>query len=78
MKRKYLVYIGYYEALVSFKKLKEPYFFAGRFSTLWEAYDFLDKNYPSADVLLDKDVAETEDWYKQDDERDNCPSVVNL
>lgn len=56
----YLVYIGYYEALVSFKKLQEPYFLAGRFSSLEKAYEFLEENYPSADVILDKDVAEVQ------------------
>lgn len=65
MKKKFrwvYVYVGWWECYITDKKLKEPATLVSKHKTVWNAEQFIEKNYPSAYIVIDKDIWDLCEW----------------
>lgn len=63
MKRKFNLYVGYYEVLITTKEIDAPYTFVSKHTTAENAIKRVEKWYPSATILCDEDAVNDTEYY---------------
>ena len=69
------VYVGYYEVVITDKKLAKPLSYASKHKDVFNAEKFINKAYPSADILYDKDIQDLTDWGWMSEEDDDYSRI---
>ena len=73
MKKKFrwlYVYVGFWECYITDKALKAPYILVSKHKTVIMAEKFIEKHYPSANILYDKDIQDKIWWAEFMDEEE--------
>lgn len=78
MKKKFrwiYVYVGYYEIVITDKRLAKPLSYVSKHKNTWNAEKFANKEYPSADILYDKDIQDLTDWHWMSEDDDDYSHI---
>lgn len=63
----FYVYVGYYECVITDKKLNAPWTYASKHKSVFNAERLIEREYPSAEILYDKDIEDDTDFYWVDE-----------
>lgn len=69
------VYVGYYEVVITDKRLAKPLSYVSKHKSVWNAEKFINKEYPSADILYDKGIQDLTDWCWMSEDDDDYPHI---